>query len=159
MQDVPSLSPLLQYTPLPLFIALGLLVAVGTWYGLVFWLTRRKQQKVLATLPPSAPVAIDTSALKSSYLHLIDVVEEHYRARELKARGVHQELSMLLRRFVSEAGHVPTSTMTLSDLKKTRFTELATTIESYYKPEFAAVENGTVDNALAAARKVVSEWS
>lgn len=159
MQDVPSLSPLVQYEPWPLFIALGLVMVVGAWYGFVFWLTRHKQQKVLATLPPSRPVVFDTSKLKSNYLHLIDVIEEQYRAHELRARGVHQELSMLLRRFVSEAGRVQTETMTLTDLKKTRFTELATTIESYYKPEFSAVENGSVDSALAAARKVVSEWS
>lgn len=159
MQDVPSLSPLLQYGPLPIFIALGGVLLIGAWYGLLFWLTRRKSQKVLAALPPVPPPVIDTTAIKQDYLQRIELIEKAYRAKELRARGVHQQLSLLLRRFVSEIGHVPTQTMTLAELKKTRLTTLVPIIESYYKPEFSAVENGSVDDALAAARKVVSEWS
>lgn len=159
MQDVPSLSPLLQYGPLPLFIAFGGVVVVCSMYAFVIWLTRKKPQKVLSTLPPAPQVAIDPTALKQEYLARIDAIEKAYRAHELHARGVHQQLSIVLRRFVSEVAHLPAQTMTLADLKKTRLATLVPIIESYYKPEFSAVEHGNVDEALAAARKVVSEWS
>lgn len=156
---MPELSPLLQYGPLPLAVAIGGIVLVAGWYVLVFWLTRRKPQKVLAALPPALPRVVDTSALKTDYLRRIDTIETAYRSRELHARVVHQQLSALVRRFVSEAVHVPAHTMTLADLKKTKFEALVPVIESYYQPEFSAVEKGNVDSALAAARKVVSEWS
>lgn len=159
MQNVPELSPVLQYGPVPLIIAIAGLVLVVGWYGLVFWLTRRKPQKVLASLPPASPTVVDTSKLKAEYLQRIDTIEAAYRSRELRARVVHQQLSTLVRRFVSEAVHVPAHTMTLADLKKTKFEALVPVIGSYYQPEFSAVETGNVDSALAAARKVVTEWS
>ena len=159
MQGVPSLSPLLQYSPLPLVIAGAGIVLVAAWYGLLLWLTRKKPQKVLATLSPAPQIVIDPSAVKREYLGRIDLVENAYRSHELKARGVHQQLSVILRWFVSEVAHMPAQTMTLSDLKKMKLSPLAPIIESYYAPEFSALEHGNVDEALAAARKVVGEWS
>lgn len=159
MQDVPSLSPLLQYGWLPIFLALSGIVLVCIWYGFVFWLTRRKPQKVLATLPPAPQPIIDRVAIKQAYLGRIDEIETAYRTHEMLARTVHQQLSVLLRRFVAEVNHVPAQTMTLADLKKTSLSTLVPVIESYYQPEFSAALHGSVDTALAAARKVVNEWS
>lgn len=159
MQDVPSLSPLLQYEPAPLWIALGFGALLGLLYFVIFWLTRRKPQKTLQTLAPAPPVTVDLNALKQQYLHDIDRVDKAYRSRELKARYAHQALSRLLKAFVTEAVHMPVKTMTLADLKKTRHQTLAAAIEASYEPEFAAIESGSVEKAVQTARKVVSEWS
>lgn len=159
MHDVPNLSPLLQYGPLPLILAGGVVLLLAGWYGFVLWLTRRKPQKVLATLPPAQPPVVDQASIRKMYLERIEAIEKAYNSRELRARAVHQQLSVLLRQFVSEINRLPAQTMTLADLKRSRLSALAPIIESYYKPEFAAIENGSVNDALAAARKVVNEWS
>lgn len=158
MQGELELSPLLQYDPLPAYIALGILSIVALWFGLVFRLTRRIEPKVLATVPPAPEVKKDLAGLKEVYLQKIAELDSQYKSRQIKARIVHQELSLILRSFVSEAEGMPIKTMTLSDLKKTKHHKLTPVIESYYIPEFAAVETGRVDDAVALARKVVQEW-
>lgn len=159
MQDVPKLSPLVSYQPIPLWIALGLIFLTVIIVGEIFWLTRRKPQKVLSTLPPAPVVIVDTTKLKQKYLAEIERVEQSYNAHKLKARFVHQELSRLLKLFVSEAAGAPVQTMTLSDLKRTRHTTLVPAIELFYRPEFAEIESGNVTDALSLAKKVVTEWS
>jgi uncharacterized protein YneF (UPF0154 family) len=159
VQDGLELSPLLQYDLLPVYIAIGVLLLLAFWFGLVFWLTRKIEPKVLATAPPAPIIVKDLVGLKESYLQKINEIETQYRSRKIKARTLHQELSLLLRSFVSEAEGMPVKTMTLSDLKKTKHHKLTPVIESYYLPEFAAVETGKVDDAIVLARKVVQEWA
>lgn len=158
MQNAPSLSPLLTYDPLPLWLAAGLLALVCCWYGLVFYLTRKKHPKVLATLPPAPPVAVDLSSIKQHYLTMIDAIEASFNQRQLQSRAAHQELSALVRQFASEVEKMSIKTMTLSDLKKSRFASLTPVIEAYYPPEFASLDSGSVASACGLARTVVQQW-
>lgn len=159
MPDVPSISPLLSYELTPLWYVALVVAVVASWYGLVWWLTRKKIPEVLATLPPKAPAQLDFTALKQRYLQAIQETETAYRGRHIRSRALHQRLSELLRQFVAEAAHAPVRTMTLAELKQSRYTQLSAAIETYYQPEFAAAETDTVETALAVARKVVNEWS
>ena len=61
--------------------------------------------------------------------------------------------------FVFETRGHRVDTLTLNDLKKTRYSELTKAIEQFYMPEFAAVERGNVHEALELSRKVVAEWN
>lgn len=158
MQNEHELADLMQYSPVPLMLALGVIVLLVTWFSLVFWLTRKKTPKVLATLPVAPPANKDLSALKPIYLQKISDLERRYESREIKARKVHQSLSIILRSFVSEAEATPIITMTLAEIRRTKHTELTPAIESYYRPEFASVETGSVNDAITIARKVVTEW-
>lgn len=158
MSGTPSLSPLLSYDTGPLYIAIGIIIVVATWYGFVFWLTRHREQRVLTTLPPAAPIFIDNTYLKQVYLERIAAVERAYHNHEIRARVVHQQLSLIVREFVMYVERMPVLTMTLTDLKRSRQDRIAPIIESLYVAEFAAVESGSVDAALSASRKVVSEW-
>ena len=61
--------------------------------------------------------------------------------------------------FVFETRGHRVDTLTLNDLKKTRYSKLTKAIEQFYMPEFAAVERGNVHEALELSRKVVAEWN
>ncbi len=159
MSNSPDFREWASYEPLWLMIGCMLLLMVALWYGAIFYLTRRKKQRTVASLPPRAYTPPDLTALRAKYLQLILEVEGHYTAKALSAREVHQKLSYLLRMFVFEIRGHRVDTLTLDDLKKTRYTELTAAIESYYLPEFTAVERGNVNDALALARKVVTEWN
>ncbi len=159
MSNSPDFREWVGYEPLWLVIGCILMVMLVLWYGAVFYLTRRKPPRTIATLPLKAYVPPDLTALKAKYVQLILEVEGRYAAKTLSAREVHQKLSYLLRMFVFEIRGHRVDTLTLDDLKKTRYTELTAAIESYYLPEFTAVERGSVADAIALARKVVTEWN
>lgn len=159
MHDIPDLSPLLSQGPLAMIYAGGCIVLLSTILVSILLITRRRQQKTLASLSPAPSLAIDLTLLKSEYLEKIDAIEHEYRSRTIYARVLHQQLSTVVRQFASHATQSSVATMTLADLKRSRHTKLVPIIEGYYAPEFSVVENGNVDEALAGARKVVSEWS
>ena len=91
---------------------------------------------------------------------MIEDVENAHNAKEISARTLHQKLSLLVRFFAFEVSGVRAQVLTLQDLKRTKLTLLAKTIEGYYPPEFEALDSkGSVANALRQAREVVSSWS
>lgn len=158
MFAVPKLLQIMQYEPMPLLLAGLVLAGVVLWYGLVWWLTRRRTQKTLKTLPAAVVAPTDLTALKQMYLKKIEVIWQKYEARDVTARVTHQKLSRLVRRFVGEVTKSSVANMTLADLRHTKYATVAQTIEAYYEPEFARIETGNVADAMARARKVVQEW-
>jgi hypothetical protein len=136
----------------------GVVLLVG-WYGTVMWLTRHKPQRTVATLKPGAIAPIDVPAVRAKYLGLIGEVERAYHAGEMSSRIVHQKLSVLLRFFAQEAHGLRAFSLTLGDLRNTRYTQLTRAIEAYYTPEFHAVLEGDAKAALQTAREVVTTWS
>ena len=136
-----------------------LIAAVLIWYGFVIWLTRKKKQRTVENLAAKVPVLPDIPAIQKKYLALIDEVERSYQQGAMKSRAVHQKLSLLLRYFVHETKGLRAYTLTLSDLRHTRYAKLVEAIDSYYVPEFHEVLTGDVPTALATAREVVTTWS
>lgn len=159
MPNKPELREWVSYDSIWLVIGLILLILLLAWYGFVFFITRRRKQRTLETLKPKPYIPPDLTNLKAKYQALITEVEQKYTGKELSARQVHQKLSYLLRMFVFEARGHRVDTLTLDDLKKTRYDELTKAIEQFYVPEFAAVQRGDVPSALELARKVVAEWN
>ncbi len=137
-------------------ILLGLLLA---WYGLVIWLTRKKKPKILANSKPPVYAKPDLPALKQKYLTLIGGAEQQYNNGEVGLRLLHQQLSYLLRLFVYELKGSRIDTFTLTDLQKSRYQQLAKTIERYYLPEFLEIEQGDAVEAIKLARRVINEWA
>ena len=97
--------------------------------------------------------------LKQKYQQLIDEIEQKYTTKELSSRKAHQQLSRALRMFVVEINGHRVDTLTLRDLEKTRYKTLAAAIKQFYIPEFTAVEQGSVTEAAALARKTVAAWN
>ena len=148
-----------DYDPLWLTIGCLLLGAIILWYGFVFCSTRRRSHRSLATLKPKPYTPPDLTDLKQKYQQLIDEIEQNHTAGKLSSRKAHQKLSHILRMFVVEINGHRVDTLTLRDLEKTRYKTLAAAIKQFYIPEFTAVEQGSVAEAAALARKTVAAWN
>ena len=148
-----------DYDPLWLVVGCLLLSAIILWYGFVFSSTRRRSHRSLATLKPKPYTPPDLTDLKQKYQQLIDEIEQKYTTKELSSRKAHQQLSRALRMFVVEINGHRVDTLTLRDLEKTRYKTLAAAIKQFYIPEFTAVEQGSVTEAAALARKTVAAWN
>ena len=147
-----------DYDPLWLTIGCLLLGAIILWYGFVFCSTRRRSHRSLATLKPKPYTPPDLTDLKQKYQQLIDEIEQNHTAGKLSSRKAHPKLSHILRMFVVEINSHRVDTLTLRDLEKTRYKTLAAAIKQFYIPEFTAVEQGSVAEAAALARKTVAAW-
>ncbi len=158
MSDANSIYPPVQYPAIALIIAVIIVLAIGAWWAMIFWLTRERRVATLSTLAPQKPIKPDLTQLKAKYLKLIDEVEAQVHDRRWTIRYGHQRLSLLLRYFAFEASGFRAQVMTLADLKMSRYQELTSAIDLYYEPEFDTVMRGTIDSALEKARQVVSSW-
>ena len=125
----------------------------------MFYYTRRRSHRSLATLKPKPYTPPDLTDLKQKYQRLIDEIEQNHTAGKLSSRKAHQKLSHILRMFVVEINGHRVDTLTLRDLEKTRYKTLAAAIKQFYIPEFTAVEQGSVAEAAALARKTVAAWN
>ena len=148
-----------DYDSLWLVVGCLLLGAIILWYGFVFYSTRRRPHRSLATLKPKPYTPPDLTDLKQKYQQLIDEIEQNHAAGKLSSRKAHQKLSHILRMFVVEINGHRVDTLTLRDLEKTRYKTLAAAIKQFYIPEFTAVEQGSVAEAVALARKTVAAWN
>jgi hypothetical protein len=155
--NVVTLHPPIQYSIIWLIIGCILLLLIGIWYGVMFWITRKRKPKTIEQLPP-APTDFDLDRLKAKYLQLIDECYQNYQVHKTDLKGLHRGLSMTARYFVYEARHFPAPRLTLADLKYAPFPELTKVVEEYYAKEFAAVENGTATQAVKAAKDFVNRW-
>lgn len=156
MRGVEALNPPIQYNWIWLLIGGVLLLLIAGWYGFVFWWTRRRALKSLATLRTLPP--LDLNQLKMKYLQLIDQAYQRFLNREIDLRGLHQELSRLVRAFVHEGNFLPAPYLTLSDLKLSPYPSLTKLIAAYYPEEFAAMTSGDPVAATEAAKGVVAQW-
>lgn len=159
MFDAKDAYPLVNYSPIWITIGIILIGTVIGWYVTVFWITRKKPVRTVATLKPREMVIPDIAAIKKKYLALIDEIQQAEARGEISSRVAHQKLSIALRFFVYEAQGIKAYVFTLADLKQTRLTNLASVIEQYYMPEFQAVSHGSIPDASNQARQVVSTWS
>lgn len=133
---------------------LGMAVAI---VAVIYYLTRKKEIKTIASLKPQAPKVIDIEALKAKYLAMIDEVERQFNAHKTKASVAHQQLSIIARLFYYEALGFHADILTLSDLKKSRHEHLTQVIEKYYPDEFDGLEKGSVAQSAEMARQLIKE--
>ncbi len=156
-----SVNPNLVHDPAffsPIWIVLSLLsiLLIVAIYVLIFFITRKKQIKTLAHLSVSEPKVVDLTAIRKKYLAMVDGTVVRFDAGKLKASQAHQALSLIVRRFFTEAYRFRAEFLTLRDLKKTNKKALADAIEKYYPNEFDLLENGSVANSAEIARRLIN---
>ena len=145
-----------------LVAGLALLVVAGWIVGVVL-ATRRRGAPDLPPRPPElhAGPGDQFAAVRPVYLSRVDAVERRFLAGELDPRGLHLELSAVVRDFATVRRGVDASVLTLTELRRVEGTRrLAGLIETYYRPAFA--QNGaagaSTDAAIDGARRVISQW-
>jgi hypothetical protein len=152
--DPEFLGPL-PYSPLWTWAGAILVLLVAGWYVLVLAGTRRPRPK-----PSSRPAPLtDLPALQAAYLQRIADVEQQSEAGNISARAAHQEISLLLRRFVRDATGVDAPRMTQADLAKHPLPKAAKAVGALYPGEFGPEPLPAVASSAAAAREAVRSWS
>jgi hypothetical protein len=134
----------------------ALLALVAGWYVFVLASTRQPRNAE----PGRRPAALtDLSALKAAYLQRIDDVERDAAAGHLSLRASHQEISLLLRKFVRDATGVDALRMTRQDLERHPLPAAAAAVGVLYPAEFGMEPLPPVSASAASARQTVRTWS
>lgn len=152
--DQEFLGPL-PYSPIWMWAGIVLLLLVVAWYVFVVASTRRPWLKSGAR--PAPPT--DLPALQSAYLRRIHNVEQQAAAGNISAREAHQEISLLLRRFVRDATGVDAPRMTHADLVKHPLPRAAEAVAALYPGEFGSEPLPAVASSAAVACEAVRSWN
>lgn len=152
-----TLNPPIQYDRIWFIIGLALLVTIPAWYGLAFWITRRRPVKSLDSLKP-LPTGAELEKLKAKYLKLIDEWYQRYLNKEINLRSLHGALSMTTRYFVYDARHFPAPILSLDELKHASYPALTKLIAEYYPEEFSSIEHGNAASSVEAAKGFIRQW-
>jgi hypothetical protein len=152
------LNPPIQYDIIWFIIGSILFLTIPIWYGVAFWITRKKKFKSFDTLKP-LPTGTDLDKLKQKYLKLIEELYQRYQRKEINLRKLHLSLSMDVRYFVYEAKHFPAPLLTLSDLRLAPYPLLTGLIAKYYPDEFDAISHGSAADSVEAAKGFIIQWN
>jgi hypothetical protein len=156
VQADPEFYGPLQYGPVWMWTAVALLVLVAAWYAFVIAATRRPREAREVKRPAQLT---DLAALKTAYLQRIDDVERDATAGKRGARDAHQEISLLLRKFVRDATGVDAPRMTQADLASHPLPAAAAAVGELYPAAFGPEPVPSVASSAAAARRAVQAWS
>lgn len=144
-----------QYTILWPVIGLVLIALVIAWY---VWMLRHVRRRARGTAPRPVPPP-SASTLRDRYLGLIREIEQEHASGSLSTRRAHQRLGGILRMYAHESSGVRAQVMTLADLDRAGLVPLTRAVSAYYPVEFREAETGSVPDAAALARQVVTTWS
>ncbi|KQY63840.1 MULTISPECIES: hypothetical protein [unclassified Nocardioides] len=153
MPDADEFSGPVDYSSQWLWFAIGALALVALFYlGVLLW-SHAGGPKPLK--PGDVPTA------RTRAMGELDRIGHQVYAGQLAERVGYQQLSSVIRDFVSAVSGMPAHTMALADLRAAGVPHLAETIALIYPPEFApdstAVE--PFGTTLNRARGLVSSWN
>ena len=99
------------------------------------------------------------SRTKDKYLKKIEKVEAAFNKGQLDMRGVHQQMSAIVRSFVQAVTGWPTEAMVYLELINLDRPELAELVRQYYEPEFAYYSQADVKSAIEKGKELITKWS
>lgn len=150
-----EVMPLVGYSPVWLLLGLALPVAIAAYYLLVAAANRRRVEEIVI---PVVAAREDPSRVRIRVREGIDTVERRARHGTLGPRAAHEELSALVREYVTVATGIPADRMTLADLERSPLRGTAAAVARFYPGLFAAEATDDVDGAIRAAREVLDGW-
>ena len=156
MQVEPEFYGPLQYDSVWGWAGLALVVLTAAWYAVVFAATRTPRGADARQRPAQLT---DLAELKAAYLERIDDVERDAASGKRSIRDSHQEISLLLRKFVRDATGVDAPRMTHADLAKHPLPAAASAVGQLYPAEFGPEPLPSVAGSAAAARRAVLAWN
>ncbi|KRF17883.1 hypothetical protein ASG90_06015 [Nocardioides sp. Soil797] len=110
---------------------------------------------------PKADRPVDVPTARTRALGELDRIGHQVHAGQLSERLGYQQMSVVVRDFVSDASGLPARTMALADLRVAGVPNLAETIALMYPPAFSpSAESGeSLQATLNRARGLVTSWS
>lgn len=148
--------PPMSYGQLPVILALSLLGAVVLWFG---WLLLARYLRARRPQQPKAPAAPASVDHRSEALLRVDEIQHAAEQGEISERSAHQQLSEVVREYVGAVSGIPTTRMTLYDLREARLEPVAAAVERTYPPAFGEDGYGDVASTAGVAREVIHQWS
>lgn len=155
MQTTVKLQYMYSYSPIIVFVFGVLLVG----FIILIWPRKRKvaSQKKEAKVKVAPVKSIPT--VKEKYNEILVNIEKRYAQNEISGRTAYQELSKIVRDFVSEMTGIKVQNYTLEEIEKVNLPKVHEIIAECYAPEFAPKSSGNVQNSVKKARKVIGEWN
>lgn len=152
MPDADEFSGPIDYGSLWMWLALASIAVVLLWYvGVVLWSLGGGPKKARVDLPSA----------RSRALGELDRIGHQVHSGELTERLGYQQMSSVVREFVSQTSGLPAHAMALADLRQAGVPHLAETIALMYPPEFAPEASGSepLSLTLDRAKNVVATWN
>lgn len=149
--DIELATPFHYSTVYLILSMLGLVVCLGflIW---VFW--RGAQKRVIPEV--KKPPVLDVTMIKKKYLIRLD--ELSHRVDKNNPRAIYQELSLLMRSFVTDVTGIKVTKLTLREIDRKSFPILYDMIEEFYSPEFSREGFGDPILAIDKVRRGIEEW-
>lgn len=142
------------YSSIWIWLAVAALLLVLGWYaGVTIWAHASQWRRGRGQPEPSA---------RDRALFELDRIGQQVAAGGMSERDGYQQMSRVVRGFVSESTGLPTHSMALADLHAAGVTGVAEAIALMYPPEFApapAPQYEPIDHTLARARALVVSWT
>ncbi|HEY9565597.1 MAG TPA: hypothetical protein VIR30_17665 [Nocardioides sp.] len=142
------------YSSLWVWLAVGAFILVSLYYLAVWAWSVSGHPKPVANRDP---VTARTKAFGE-----FDRIGAQVASGELPEREGYQQMSAVVRGFVSEVTGLPTHTMALADLRAIGIPHVADLVALMYPPEFSPeddVAQEPLSRTLDRARNVVATWS
>lgn len=136
--------------------------------GIVFWTQtgwkKRKSKKDHMDKPlPKAKAAAQyvpsLTQVKQQYVKQLMELRKQYGNDAISDRVCYQNLSLLLRQFISAATGTDMTHMTLTEIRHMGMPKVERLIEEYYKPEFSTDAKCDPEGAMERTKKVIEEWN
>jgi|GEM_PF-2026050 len=139
MHTIYSLPPADYSATWYVVIAVVCVLVIGWFIAFPFITRRRIEKRMGVTLHTSQRAYLSAEeALRERYRARISQLAERRQAGEITDRELHQDLSVVVREFVTERIGVRAETMTLTDLLANQATApMAYVIERCYTPAFS----------------------
>lgn len=153
MRAAGDLQPPVGYDDRWVLLAVAAVLVVAAYYAAAWWVTRPRTPR---------PSRRDPQAARADCLATLDRIERAAASHELAPRDAHQQVSQVVRGFVSASGGERVATMTLGELRREGPERLADLVAVLYPPEFGPDEDEArrrLGASLARARELVSTWS
>ena len=117
---------------------------------------RKKKEKTPKIRPPKKK---PLSVLKWEYMQRLDHLERGIMAGSFTKRRAYQDLSMLIRSFVTDATGIKVQNYSLQEIQRVGIPGLTALVQEYYEPEFARQSMADIRASLFRTRKAIELWS
>ena len=115
---------------------------------------KREKRQPKVRPPKKKPLPV----LKWEYLRRLDQLERGIYAGSYGQRTAYQELSMLIRTFVTDATGIKVQNYSLREIRRLGMPQLTALVQEYYEPEFARQSMADLRGSLFRTRKAIEQW-
>ena len=113
---------------------------------------------VLRRLKDRSPRPLRLALSKANILRELEKLQRDFERGRIDSRTAHQRMSLLVRAFTQAVSGIPTTRMTLDELRALPFTDLERLIARLYVPEFSTLPDDRVADAIQRCKELIERW-